>query len=152
MATTKQSAGRETGGESWTAEEKAAMKERARELKAAGKKADYEKDLLAKIAEMDEQDRVMAERIHALVGEHAPSLFPKTGYVMPAYVNADGKTIVFFQAASKFQARFATLGFNDSALLDAGNMWETAFGLVAIGPAEEQRITALLKKAVGPTP
>ena len=134
----------------FTAEERAAMKERSKELRAAkrGKKADPEADVLAKIAEMSEPDRSLAERLHALVKEHAPSLTPRTWYGMPAYAR-DGKVLCFFQASEKFGARYATLGFNDVAALDDGTMWPTAFALTARTPENEARISELLRKAVG---
>ncbi len=131
----------------FTAEEKAAMKERARELKAAASKADEESALLAKIAEMPEPDRAMATRLHAIVQASAPALSPKTWYGMPAYANKDGKVVCFFQSASKFNARYATLGFNDTANLDEGTMWPTAFALKELTAADEARISALVKKA-----
>jgi uncharacterized protein YdhG (YjbR/CyaY superfamily) len=131
----------------FTAEEKAAMKERARELKAAQGKADGERDVLAKISEMPVADRVMAERIHAIVKDNAPDLSPRTWYGMPAYTK-DGNVICFFQSASKFKARYATIGFNDRAKLDQGNMWPTSFALTELGAAEEKKIGALVRKAV----
>jgi uncharacterized protein YdhG (YjbR/CyaY superfamily) len=131
----------------FTAEEKAAMKERARELKAAAGKADAEKDVLAKISEMPTADRVMAKRIHAIVKENAPDLSPRTWYGMPAY-SKDDRVVCFFQGASKFKARYATLGFNDKANLDQGNMWPTSFALTELGAAEEKKIGALVRKAV----
>ncbi len=137
-----------TGG--FSAEEQAAMKERAKELKAeeraAKNRAVGESDLLAKIAEMEEHDRAMATRIHAIVGEAAPDLWPKTWYGMPAYAR-DGKVICFFQAASKFNVRYATFGFQPDANLDDGNMWPASFALIELGPAEEATIAALVKKA-----
>ena len=111
----------------FTAEERAAMKERARELKAEGRRADGEKALLAKIAEMPEPDRAMAERLHAIITASAPDLSPKTWYGMPAYANKDGKVVCYFTAASKFNSRYATFGFNDDANLDEGAMWPTSF-------------------------
>lgn len=135
----------------FTDDEKAAMRERSRELKAArkkGGKADGEADLWAKVAEMPEADRRMAERIHAIVKEHAPMLEPKTWYGMPAYAR-DGKVVCFFQAAAKFNARYATFGFNDSATLDDGSMWATAFALARLTKADEQRLAELIKRAVG---
>lgn len=136
---------------SFTAEEKAAMKERARELKAEARanknRADGEKDLLEKIAEMPETDRAMAQRVHEIVTASAPDLMPKTWYGMPAYANQDGKVVCFFQSAAKFGARYATFGFNDSAHLDDGAMWPTAFALKKLTPADEARIAALVKKA-----
>ena len=135
----------------FTDEERAAMKERAQELKAEGRrgksKAAGESDLLAKIAEMPEPDRGMAERLHALITASAPALSPKTWYGMPAYAN-DGKVVCFFQSAAKFKSRYATLGFNDTASLDDGAMWPTSFALKELTAAEEARIGALVKKAV----
>ncbi len=131
----------------FTAEEKAAMKERARELKMAGDRAAGESALLAKIAEMPEPDRSMARRLHAIVKASAPSLSPKTWYGMPAYAR-DEKIICFFQSADKFKARYATFGFNDAAKLDDGAMWPTSFALKELTPADEARIAALVKKAV----
>jgi len=130
--------------------EKAAMKERARELKAEARlskdRAAGESDLLAKIAEMPEPDRGMAARIHAIVAEHAPELMPRTWYGMPAYAR-DGKVVCFFQSADKFKARYATLGFNDEAKLDDGPMWPTAFALRELTPEGERRIAELVRKA-----
>jgi hypothetical protein len=137
---------RKTG---FTAEEKAAMKERAQELKAAKSKADGEGAVLAKIAEMAEPDRSMASRLHELIKACAPDLSPKTWYGMPAYATKDGKVVCFFQSAQKFNTRYATLGFSDAAKLDEGAMWPVAFALKALTPAEEARITTLIKKAVG---
>ena len=135
----------------FTDEEREAMKERARELKAearAGRdKAEGESDLLAKIAEMRGSDRDMATRIHAIVKASAPSLSPKTWYGMPAYAR-DGKVVCFFQGAQKFNARYASFGFNDTANLDEGAMWPTSFALKELTAAEEARIGALVKKAV----
>jgi uncharacterized protein YdhG (YjbR/CyaY superfamily) len=147
----KRTAGRETASEGWTDEERAAMKERNREVKSAarrrpGAKADGEADVLAKIAEMPEPDRVMAERLHAIVKASAPSLTPKTWYGMPAYAR-DGKVVCFFQSADKFKARYATFGFNDSANLDDGTMWPTSYALKNLTAADEVRIAALVKKA-----
>jgi len=139
------SAGKASSG--FTTEERAAMKERARELKAAAGKADGERDLLAKIAEMPEPDRAMAERLHAIITASAPSLAPKTWYGMPAYAR-DGKIVCFFQSADKFKARYATLGFTDDANLDDGAMWPTSFALKQLTAAEEKKIAALVKKAV----
>lgn len=132
----------------FSAEERAAMKERAKEMKAEAEKADGESALLTKIAEMSEPDRSMAERIHALIKASAPSLSPKTWYGMPAYANKDGKIVCFFQAAQKFSARYATFGFNDVANLDDGALWPTAFALKALTATEEAKIVALVKKAV----
>lgn len=132
--------------------ERAAMKERAKELKAESrankKREDGERDLLEKIAEMPQADRVIAEKVHELVTANAPGLFPKTWYGMPAYADQDGKIVCFFQAADKFGTRYATLGFNDTANLDEGVMWPTAFALKKIAAAEEARIAELVKKAV----
>ena len=137
---------------SFTDEEQAAMKERAKELKAEARanksKADGENDLLAKIAEMTEPDRSMAERLHAIVKASAPELAPKTWYGMPAYANKDGKVVCFFQNAGKFNARYATLGFNDTANLEDGSMWPTSFALKELTPSAEERIRALVEQAV----
>jgi uncharacterized protein YdhG (YjbR/CyaY superfamily) len=127
----------------FTAEEKAAMRERAREAK--GK--DGESDLLAKIAEMTEADRAMAERLHALMKDVAPDLTPKTWYGMPAYAK-DGQIVCFFQPAAKFKARYSTFGFNEKANLDDGDMWPTSYALTELTPAAEKKIAALVKKAV----
>ncbi len=128
------------------------MRERAKELKAQGrggqKKADNEQAVLDAIAEMPEADRTLAERIHALVNSKAPNLLPKTWYGMPAYANSDGKVVCFFQGASKFDARYATLGFNDAAKLDDGPMWPVAFAIVEWKPAVEKAVGALIKAAV----
>jgi uncharacterized protein YdhG (YjbR/CyaY superfamily) len=135
----------------FTAEERAAMRERAREVKAERRGSgagDGEADLLAKIAEMSEADRDMAERVHALVKASAPNLEPRTWYGMPAYAK-DGKVICFFQPAQKFKSRYSTLGFNDQAHLDDGNMWATAFALKQLTKADEKRIATLVKRAVG---
>ena len=132
----------------FTDEEKAAMKERAQELKAAKNKADGEGDVLAKIAALPEPDRSMAKRLHAIIKASAPTLSPKTWYGMPAYANKDGKVVCFFQSAQKFNTRYATLGFSDTANLDEGVMWPTAFALKELTAAEEARISALVKKAV----
>jgi uncharacterized protein YdhG (YjbR/CyaY superfamily) len=135
----------------FTAEEKAAMKERVAELKAEGrrgkKKAEGEADVLTKIAEMPKADRAMATRIHEIVKGSAPDLVPRTWYGMPAY-SKDGKVVCFFQSAAKFKARYATFGFNDSANLDKGAMWPTAFALKELTTADEKQIAALVKKAV----
>jgi uncharacterized protein YdhG (YjbR/CyaY superfamily) len=132
----------------FTAEERAAMKERARELKAEAEKADGENALLAKIAEMPKSDRAMAKRVHAIVKASAPGLSPKTWYGMPAYANEDDKVVCFFKSADKFKSRYATLGFSDKANLDAGNMWPTDFALTKLTAAEEKKIAALVKKAM----
>jgi uncharacterized protein YdhG (YjbR/CyaY superfamily) len=131
----------------FTAEERAAMRERAREVKAARGKADGERDVLAKIAEMPEPDRAMAERVHALIKASAPALSPRTWYGMPAYAK-DGKVLCFFQSAQKFKSRYATLGFSDEANLDEGAMWPTSFALKKLTKADEKRIGALVKQAV----
>jgi uncharacterized protein YdhG (YjbR/CyaY superfamily) len=138
----------------FTAEERAAMKERAHELQAEARrgrgkkgKTDGESDVLAKIAEMPARDRAMAKRLHAIVKETAPELTPRTWYGMPAYAK-EGKVVCYFTAASKFKERYATFGFNDSANLDEGNMWPTSFALKELTPAEEKRIAAHVKKAV----
>jgi uncharacterized protein YdhG (YjbR/CyaY superfamily) len=132
----------------FTAEERAAMKERAKELKAEARRADGEKALLAKVAEMPEPDRAMAERLHAIITASAPELSPKTWYGMPAYANKDGKVVCYFTAAAKFKERYATLGFNDTASLDEGTMWPTSFALKDLTAADEATIEALVKKAV----
>ncbi|GAA4625804.1 iron chaperone [Cellulomonas oligotrophica] len=141
--------------EGFTAQERAAMKERAAEVRAqarrggkAAKAAEQEAEVLAKIAEMPDADRVLAERVHALVRTHAPELAPRTWYGMPAYARGD-KVLCFFQGADKFTARYATLGFNDAATLDDGPMWPTAFALTQITPAVEERILDLLRRAAG---
>jgi uncharacterized protein YdhG (YjbR/CyaY superfamily) len=130
----------------FTDEERAAMKERAREVKRAGN-SDGESDVLAKIAEMPKADRVMAKRLHAIVKKSAPELDPRTWYGMPAYAK-DGKVVCFFQSAKKFKSRYATLGFNDKANLDKGAMWPTAFALKKLTAAEEKKIAALVRAAV----
>jgi uncharacterized protein YdhG (YjbR/CyaY superfamily) len=134
--------------EGFTVEERAAMRERARELKAEAQRADGESDVLAKIAEMQEPDRAMAERLHEIVKASAPALSPKTWYGMPAYANKDGKVVCFFQSAQKFNARYATLGFSDKANLDEGAMWPTSFALKELTATEEAKIGALVKRAV----
>jgi uncharacterized protein YdhG (YjbR/CyaY superfamily) len=152
---TQKSAKSTTGKASkgFTAEERAAMKERAQELKAEARrgpragKADGESDLLAKIAEMPKPDRAMAERLHAIIKASAPALSPKTWYGMPAYAK-DGKVVCFFQSAHKFKSRYATFGFSDAANLDKGAMWPTSFALKELTAAEEAKIGALVKKAV----
>ena len=132
----------------WTDEEIAAMQEHARELKKAKTgKPDGETDLLAKIAEMPDSDRVMAERIHAVITAAAPDLAPRTYYGMPAYAK-DGKVLCFFQPAAKFKARYASLGFEDGANLDEGTMWATSWALKKLTPADEAKIAALVKQAV----
>jgi uncharacterized protein YdhG (YjbR/CyaY superfamily) len=149
----KSTAATEKKFEGFTDEERGAMKDRAQELKAAagrgprGKKADEESAVLAKIAELPEPDRVMAERLHAVITASAPALSPKLWYGMPAYAK-DGKVVCFFQSAQKFNTRYATFGFNDTANLDEGAMWPTAFALTELTAADEARIGALVKKAV----
>jgi uncharacterized protein YdhG (YjbR/CyaY superfamily) len=128
--------------------EKAAMKERAAELKAESRRADGEKALLAKIAEMPEPDHSMAERLHAIITTSAPALSPKTWYGMPAYANKEGKVVCYFTPASKFDSRYATFGFDDDANLDQGTMWPTSWALTKLTAADEKKIGALVKKAV----
>lgn len=151
---TQKSAKSTTSGKKFkgfTDEERAAMKERARELKAEARanknKAEGESDVLAKIAELPEPERAMAERLHAIIKASAPTLSPQTWYGMPAYAE-DGKVVCFFQSAQKFKSRYATLGFSDAANLDEGAMWPTSFALKELTAAEEARISALVKKAV----
>jgi uncharacterized protein YdhG (YjbR/CyaY superfamily) len=141
----KKTAGKASKG--FTAEERAAMRERAKELKASKSKAEAERDLLEKIAEMPKSDRAMAKRLHAIVKDSAPDLAPRTWYGMPAYAR-DGKVVCFFQSADKFKSRYATFGFSDTANLDQGAMWPTSFALTELTDAEEKKIVALLKKAV----
>ena len=130
----------------FSAAERAEMKERARELKASKNKAEWEKEVLAKIAEMPKADRVIAERIHAIVKDNAPALDPKTWYGMPAYA-LDGKVLCYFQSADKFKSRYATFGFEENAKLDDGAMWATSWALTKLTPADEKKIGALVKKA-----
>jgi uncharacterized protein YdhG (YjbR/CyaY superfamily) len=144
-----------TAYEGFSAEERAAMKDHAQEMKKAARRtskadkaAEAVQDVLAKMAEMPESDRVMAERVHAVVTATAPGLAPKLWYGMPAYA-LDGKVVCFFQSAAKFKARYATLGFNDPAQLDDGPMWATAFALTEVTPEVEERIAALVKRAAG---
>jgi len=157
MTDTKTSAkgatARDTSSKGWTEEERAAMKEHAQELKTAkrrGKasKADGEADVLAKIAEMPDADRVMAERIHAIVKASSPDLSPRTWYGMPAYANEDGKVVCFFTPAAKFKERYATFGFNAQANLDEGTMWPTSWALTKLTAADEAKIADLVKRAV----
>jgi uncharacterized protein YdhG (YjbR/CyaY superfamily) len=140
-ATTKKSTG-------LSAAERAAIKERNKELKAEARREDGERAVLEKIAEMKGSDKAMAKRIHAIVKETAPDLTPKTWYGMPAYANEDGKLICFFTSAAKFGSRYATFGFEEHANLDQGAMWPTSFALKELTPAEEKKIAALVKKAV----
>jgi len=137
----------DTKSKGFTAEERAAMKERAQELKAEARKSDGEADVVAKIAEMKEPDRAMAKRIHELVKASAPALSPKTWYGMPAYAK-DGKVVCYFQSGQKFKTRYATFGFSDTANLDEGALWPVAFALKELTATEEARIVALVKKAV----
>jgi uncharacterized protein YdhG (YjbR/CyaY superfamily) len=138
----------------FTDDERAAMRERAQEVKSAARrgsratKADGESDVLAKIAEMPDHDRAIAERLHAVVKAAAPSLSPRTWYGMPAYAREDGKVVCFFQSGHKFKTRYATLGFSDKANLDDGAMWPTSFALKELTAAAEKRIAALVKQAV----
>ena len=149
----KRTAASKKASTGFTDDERAAMKERAQELKAEARrgtragKADGESDVLAKIAEMQGSDRAMAKKIHAIVKANAPTLSPKTWYGMPAYAK-DGKVVCFFQSAQKFKVRYATLGFNDPANLDEGGMWPTSFALKKLTATEEAKIAALVKKAV----
>lgn len=149
--TAPQARSKRSSATGFSAAERAAMKERADELKAAGrggkKKADDANALLAKIAEMPQPDRMLAERIHAIIASTAPELLPKTWYGMPAYAK-DGKIVCFFQAAHKFESRYATLGFNDPANLDDGTMWPTAFALTGLTDADVKRIESLVARAV----
>jgi hypothetical protein len=135
-------------GTGFTAEEKSAMRQRAKEQKAAATRAEDESAALAAIAAMSGPDRAMAERLHAIITANVPDLAPKTWYGMPAYANEDGKIICFFQPAAKFKTRYATFGFNDSAHLDDGALWPVAFALTELTAADEARIAALVKKAV----
>ena len=135
----------------FSAEEKAAMKERAAELKAEKNRADGEKTLLAKVGQLKGKDRAMATRIHAIVKASAPSLLPKTWYGMPAWANEDGKVVCYFQDAAKFNSRYATFGFSDQANIDVGAMWPTSFALLELTAADEKKIGALVKKAVSRT-
>jgi len=147
----RKAASKGKAAQTFTDEERAAMKERARELKAEARasksKADGEREVLAKIAEMPGPDRALAKRVHAIVTDSAPALSPKTWYGMPAYAK-DGKVVCFFQSADKFKSRYATFGFSDEANLDDGTMWPTSFALTKLTAAEEARIGALVKKAV----
>jgi uncharacterized protein YdhG (YjbR/CyaY superfamily) len=133
--------------QTFTKEERAAMRERAKEQKAAASKEEAEKDVLAKIAEMPKADRAIAERLHAIVKDTAPDLAPRTWYGMPAYAK-DGKVLCFFQSAAKFKSRYATLGFSDRANLDKDAMWPTSYALKELNDAEEKKIRSLVKKAV----
>ena len=147
---TKSTTGSSADG--WTAEERAAMKERAAELRAEGKKgakkADGLRAVVDAIAKMAPDDRALAERVHVAVTTHAPDLSPKTWYGMPAYANEDGKVVVFFQDSGKFSYRYSTLGFQDAANLDDGDLWPASYALVRWSPAVEKKVVALVKKAV----
>jgi hypothetical protein len=145
---TKSSSANNKKSAGFTDEERAAMKERAKELKAAAEEADGESAVLAKIAEMEEPDRSMGNRLHAIIKASAPTLTPRLWYGMPAYAK-DGKIICHFQNAQKFKTRYATLGFSDVAKLDEGDMWPVAYALKELTATEEARISALVKKAVG---
>jgi uncharacterized protein YdhG (YjbR/CyaY superfamily) len=147
MAQNKTTTKRTGSSKGFTAEERAAMKERAKELKAEAAKADGEKALLEKVGEMKGTDRAIATRLHELITEAAPALSPKTWYGMPAYAK-DGKIVCFFQSAAKFDSRYATFGFCDEANIDQGPMWPTSWALTELTPAEEKKIVALVKKAV----
>ena len=148
MTETKQGQKRTQASDGFTEDERAAMKERAKEVRRSSKAADGESDVLAKIAELADTDRALAERLHALVKEHAPDLTPRTWYGMPAYAK-DGEVLCFFQSAAKFKSRYAMLGFSDKAALDDGAMWPVYFALAELDPAVEEQIVAVLKKAVG---
>jgi uncharacterized protein YdhG (YjbR/CyaY superfamily) len=150
MTSTKESTRKP--GEGFTAEEKAAMKARAKELKAEARasknREEGENAVFGAIDEMSEADRMIAKRLHEIITETAPDLMPKTWYGMPAYANKDGKVVCFFQAASKFNSRYATFGFQEDANLDDGNMWPTGFALIRLTNDEEAKIKSMLKKAV----
>jgi uncharacterized protein YdhG (YjbR/CyaY superfamily) len=152
MTETKKTGRSTAGSKGFSAEERAAMKERAKELKAEERskkdRAAGEQDLQAKIAEMPASDKAMAKKIHAVVTANAPDLLPKTWYGMPAWANADGKVVCFFTPAAKFKERYATFGFNADANLDDGSMWPTSWALTKLTPADEKRIGDLVKKAV----
>ena len=152
MTDTKKTERSTASSKGFSAEERAAMKERARELKAEERwkkdRAAGERDLQAKIDEMPTSDKTMAKKIHAVVTANAPDLLPKTWYGMPAWANADGKVVCFFTPAAKFKERYATFGFNADANLDDGSMWPTSWALTKLTPADEKRLGALVKKAV----
>jgi uncharacterized protein YdhG (YjbR/CyaY superfamily) len=149
---TKSTTASRTTYEGFSAEERAAMRERAKELKAEARanrdRAAGERDVLAKIAEMPQPDRAMAEGLHALIKASAPGLSPKTWYGMPAYANKDGKVVCFFQSGQKYNSRYSTFGFQDAADLDQGTMWPTSWALTELTAADEKKIAALVKKAV----
>lgn len=154
MTDTTKTATRGAASEGWSDEERAAMKEHAEELKRAKRRGKASKedglaDVLAKIAEMPESDRVMAERIHTIISDTAPDLAPRTWYGMPAYANEDGKVLCFFTPAAKFKERYATFGFNATANLDEGTMWPTSWALTKLTTADEKKLAGLVKKAVG---
>ena len=152
MTDTKKTGRSTAGSKGFSAEERAAMKERAKELKAEERwkkdRAAGERDLQAKIDEMPSSDKTMAKKIHGVVTANAPDLLPKTWYGMPAWANADGKVVCFFTPAAKFKERYATFGFNADANLDEGSMWPTSWALTKLTPADEKRIAELVKKAV----
>jgi uncharacterized protein YdhG (YjbR/CyaY superfamily) len=145
----KRTPGKDKSAPAFSSDERAAMKERAKELKAGEERGEWLSDLQAKIAAMPDADRVMAERIHAIVMETAPHLLPKTWYGMPAYANKDGKLVCFFKAADKFKSRYATFGMEENAKLDDGSMWATSWALTKLTAADEKRIADLVKKAAG---
>jgi uncharacterized protein YdhG (YjbR/CyaY superfamily) len=147
MAETKPAKGKQKASETFTAEEKEAMREAAKERRKGGRGKTGEADLLEKIAEMPDGERAMAERLHALITENAPDLAPKTWYGMPAYAK-DGDVVVFFQSAAKFKSRYATLGFSDKAKLDKGAMWPSSYALKELTKTAEKEIAALVKRAV----
>jgi len=148
LKSAKSTAGKGPASKGFTADERAAMKERAKELKAERAGASGEQQVLAAIAKMPQPDRAMGERLHAIITASAPALSPKTWYGMPAYANEDGKVVCFFRGASKFKERYAMFGFNPEANLDDGHMWPTAFALTKLTAADEKKIGALVKKAV----
>jgi uncharacterized protein YdhG (YjbR/CyaY superfamily) len=154
-ATAKTKTRTKPSGQVWTAEEKAAMREGARERKAASRRdpaaarEEGEREVLAKIAEMPPHDRALAERIHAIVQDTVPDLTPRTWYGMPAYANADGKVVCFFTPGEKFKERYASFGFQPTARLDDGTMWPTSWALLDLTAADQKRLAELLKKAVG---
>lgn len=151
--TTTRTKGRNTSAKVWTDEERAAMQEHAREMKAAARgqkqKQDGEADVQEKLAEMPPEDRAIAERIHSIVKEHAPTLSPRTWYGMPAYANEAGKVVCFFTPAAKFKERYASFGFNAEANLDEGTMWPTAWAITKLTKSDESTIADLVRKAVG---
>lgn len=152
MATTTKTSRSDSNVSGLTEEEKAAARETVKERKRQAKQGNNReaglKDVLAKIAEMPDSDRVMAERIHSIVQQNAPDLMPRTWYGMPAYANQNGKIVLFFQSADKFKARYATIGFDEASNLDESNMWPVSWALLKLTPADEKKITELVKKAV----